>query len=420
MNTIERKIYDFVKSNPKIKNLVRDLYQWLFIFVPVKEVGIENIIVSKPGFFFGFHDKSPWSFGDKFLLANRFSIPNRKINSNDSIEVGYFEDKNCEKFIPLAKTNSFNWQQGCMLQWVGEKNEIIFNSFNGDKHISKVLDLAGNIIQEIPLPIGAVSPNGKYALSYSFSRMAKYAPGYGYENVLDDDLKSMIPEAEGLSLVDLESREIKKLFSIKDIVSIDFDDTMEDAHHYFTHCLFSPSGNKFVFFHRWIKDLNFVKTRMISCDVDGSNKFIFPTNGMVSHIGWKDEKRIMAYCSTKLFGDAYTLFEVGKNEYFRIGEGIITSDGHPSFSPSNNNYFITDTYPDKFRLSSLFLFNCNTNKRYDLAKLKQPMQFKQELRCDLHPRWNRAGTSICFDSAHTGMRSLCVVDVDKSIYLEKT
>jgi hypothetical protein len=416
VNSIERKIYDLVKSNPKIKNWVRDIYQRFFSFIPVKQIGIENIKICKPGFFFGFHDKSPWSFDDRYLLANKFSIPNRKINSSDSIEVGYFKDEDCNQFQPLAKTNSFNWQQGCMLQWVGKKNEIIFNSFDGRKHVSKVLDLSGKELKEFPLPIGAVSPDGKFALSYSFSRMAKYAPGYGYENLPNDNIDDMIPKGEGLSIVDLETQLVRKLFTINEIVAIDFEKSMENAHHYFTHCLFSPSGNKFVFYHRWIKNLNFVKTRMISCDLDGSNKFIFPTNGMVSHIGWKDDKRIMAYCSTKEFGDAYTLFEIDKKEYFRIGEGSFTSDGHPSFSPIDNNFFITDTYPDKFRLSSLFLFDCDSIKRYDLARLKQPMQFKQELRCDLHPRWNRAGTSICFDSAHRGKRALCVIKLDESIY----
>ncbi|TSA45654.1 hypothetical protein D4R51_01410 [bacterium] len=33
------------------------------------------------------------------------------------------------------------------------------------------------------------------------------------------------------------------------------------------------------------------------------------------------------------------------------------------------------------------------------------------LRADLHPRWNRDGTEICFDSVHDGSRQVYVVDV---------
>ncbi len=32
-------------------------------------------------------------------------------------------------------------------------------------------------------------------------------------------------------------------------------------------------------------------------------------------------------------------------------------------------------------------------------------------RCDLHPRWNRSGTQVSFDSVHTGDRQVYVVDL---------
>src|SRR4029079_7025782 len=101
--------------------------------------------------------------------------------------------------------------------------------------------------------------------------------------------------------------------------------------------------------------------------------------------------------------------------YEVIGATGFTSDGHPSFSPVDNNIFITDTYPDRYRLSTLILYACKSNMRIDLARLKQPLQFKNELRCDLHPRWNRSGTKICFDSAHSGMRSLCTIDIHNEL-----
>ena len=161
--------------------------------------------------------------------------------------------------------------------------------------------------------------------------------------------------------------------------------------------------------------MNFVHTRMFSSDLNGDHKFLFPTNGMVSHIGWKDEKRIMAYCNTTDYGDAYILFNDQEKNYEKIGSTHFSSDGHPSFSPADNRWFITDTYPDRFRLITLILYDCLKNKRYDLVKLKQPLNFKDELRCDFHPRWNRAGTMICFDSAHTGTRSFCTLDINEEL-----
>ena len=411
MNKAERFIYDYVRKNPRVKNVIRDVYQSVFSKIPVKQFTINDSVINRQGYFFGFHDKSPWCHDDSLLLANRFDIPNRQITKSDTLQIGVFKGKNYDEFIPLATTPSFNWQQGCFAQWVGKQKQIIYNSFDGNKNISILIDTDGNEIRRFDLPVAAVSPDGQYFLSYDFSRLAVYAPGYGYENGKDEELKIKIPTKQGLSLVNIESGEIRKLFTVADIAGLQPEPAMVNAFHFFTHCLFSPSGKRFVFYHRSIRDLNFVYTRMLSCDFDGRNKFIFHADGWVSHIGWKDEKHIMAYCRTKKFGDAYTLFEDQSENYEAVGLNDFTSDGHPSFSPVDNNLFITDTYPDRFRLSSLILYNCQNGKRLDLATLKQPLQFKNELRCDLHPRWNRAGTMICFDSAHSGMRSLCTIDI---------
>lgn len=37
-----------------------------------------------------------------------------------------------------------------------------------------------------------------------------------------------------------------------------------------------------------------------------------------------------------------------------------------------------------------------------------------EIRCDLHPRWNREGTQVCMDSVHNGERQMYFVDVGRS------
>ncbi|MEO8085930.1 MAG: hypothetical protein ABI763_03870 [Bacteroidota bacterium] len=419
MNKAERFFYNFIKANPRIKNVIRDVYQSIFSLLPVKQGTINDSLVSREGYFFGFHDKSPWCFDDTFLLANKFLIPNRKINKTDSIEVGIFKGGDWKEFVPLARTQSFNWQQGCFSQWVGQKKQIIYNSYDGLKNISIIIDIDGKEIKRFNIPVAAVSPDGKYALSYNFNRLAKYAEGYGYENGIDEEEEVMVPTQQGLSIINIETREIKKLFTVAEIAAIDPDPAMDGAFHFFTHCLFSPSGKRFVFYHRSIRDMNFVRTRMFSCDLNGEHKFIFPTAGMVSHIGWKDEKNIMSYCRVREKSDGYFLFEDESNNYQQVGEAAFTSDGHPSFSPADSKWFITDTYPNRFRLSRLMLFNLQANRRVDLAKLKQPLQFKNELRCDLHPRWNRAGTVICFDSAHTGTRSLCTLNVSEELKLNR-
>src|SRR5688572_14674048 len=203
MNRAERFLHSYIKKNPKLKNVLRDAYQTVLSKVPVKDFIINNSLINRPGYFFGFHDKSPWNHDDSMLLANRFNIPNRSITRDDSIDVGIFSGKDFLEFTPLAITKSFNWQQGCLSQWLGRKNHIIFNSFDGLKNISIVIDAEGKEVTRFDKPVAAVSPDGRCMLSYDFSRLALYAKGYGYENGTDEEADLKIPLKQGLYLIDI-------------------------------------------------------------------------------------------------------------------------------------------------------------------------------------------------------------------------
>ena len=383
---------------------------------PVKKVVSNYRIVNRQGYFFGFHDKTPFSFDNALLLAHKYnSEDNVKPKPWEQVELGYFSGHDYLEFRAITKTHAWNWTQGAMLQWVGGEKNFIYNDFNGREHVATMMDISGNIIKQLPLPVGAVSGNGRRAISYNFARLRKGMPGYGYANVVDPDLAINIPDSEdsSLKLIDIHRESISTLFSVADIAAVEPDQSMENAFHYFTHCLFNPSGNRFVFFHRWLINNNRRYTRMISSDLNCNEIYIFPTSGMVSHIAWKDDRHILAYARTKEYNDKYYLFKDQSDDFEIVGEKHFTSDGHPQFSP-DGRYILTDTYPDRFRRQHLILYDYHNDKRVNVASLQLPIKFMREARCDFHPRWNRDGTMICFDSAHTGKRSLCTIDLKEN------
>ena len=407
MNKIEGAIYELIRNYPRLKKNVVDIYQFIFSFLPRVKMSIQFPINIREGYFYGFHDKCPWSIDNSMILAHKFSDSLQKPEENQSVEIGYFmgDDK---RFISLGETRCWNWQMGSMLQWIGKTSRIIFNDYDGNKHISRILDTKGNELRIFSAPVAAVSPNGKWAVSHSFSRLRRLAPAYGYANGRDPEENKPVPNMEGLTQLNLESGEKYTLFSVDEIAKIAPEPSMAKGYHYFTHCLFSPSGRRFLFYHRWVLSNGQTWTRMISCNRDGSDLFIFPTTGTVTHATWKDDTSILAYAYTHEFGGDYCLFRDQSNNFDIFGEGHFSSDGHPQFSP-NCKQVITDTYPNRRRAQYLILFDIEKNERRDLAVLKSPWKYRHDVRCDLHPRWNRNGTQVCFDSAHTGIRALCTM-----------
>lgn len=412
-NQIELFIYNLVKDNPKLKNFIRDIYQNILSIKPVTSVESKYKITARENYFFGFHDKCPWSDDGKMLLAHRIITNNRVPLKNDEVEIGYFTDNNYETFHRISSTKAWNWTQGSMLQWVGKSNNIILNDYdqNNKEHYAKIIDTDGNVQKKLPKAIGAISAEGNLALSYCFERLRKGMPGYGYANGIDPDVDVRIPSRKsgGLHIINVDTLDSSELFTIADIASINPDKSMDGAFHYFTHCLFSPSGKRFVFLHRWLLNDNQRSTRMLSCSLNGRDLHVFPTTGMVSHIAWKDSTHILAYSRTSKYGDKYHLFQDKTNKYEVIGLDTLNSDGHMQFSP-NRRYMLTDTYTDRFRQQYLMVYDKIDKKKHNIAKLHSPIHFRYKYAsCDLHPRWNRDGKMVCFDAAYTGKRSLCTI-----------
>ncbi len=84
-------------------------------------------------FFFGYYDKLQLSKNNSKLLALKVAFIDHVPHKEDKAIIGYFDLTNKEQpFIILAETSVFNWQQGCMLQWLGEdyNSTIIYNDLN--------------------------------------------------------------------------------------------------------------------------------------------------------------------------------------------------------------------------------------------------------------------------------------------------
>lgn len=416
MNRIERLVYNLVKHKPRLKLAVRDVYQWAFSLLPPPPSKTAYPLTAREGFFFGFHDHTPFSADGSMLLGCRYVIPLRMPLPTEEVEVGYFDGPELTAFNPAARSQAWNWQMGCKLQWRGEDNDIIFNDHVDGTITARCVNVKSGKGTILPAAVGSVSPDGRWAVGYSFVRVERYMPGYGYPYQLGEpELDSPAPTRSGLHLIDLKTLDLRRLFSITDLLEVEPTRSMRGSSHFVTHTVFSPDSQRFIFLHRWVRgDVHRRWSRMISSDLEGCNLHVFPTQEMVSHIGWRDSEHVIAYCRDSSGRDRYVLFrDRDPANWQHVGAETLLSDGHPSFEPSGR-WMLTDTYPNRRRMQRLILFDMHGARPYDLALLHSPPQYRvssahRDWACDLHPRWNRAGTMICFDSTHTGPRSLATI-----------
>lgn len=417
MNSIEKFVYDTVKSNPKLKGKIRNLYQAAFDLLPKKKDFSLHEIVLNEGYFFGFHDISPFSLDDTKILANKLTIPFRMPQITDPLEVGYFTDpENLTDFVQIGVSKAWNYHKGCRLQWANA-DTVMYNDSIDHKLVSRQYHLPTKITKTIDYPIDAVSSDGAFASSFSYERLEALMPGYGYGFTDEAYLNENLPEETGLFLIDVANNGSKLLISLKELGSLGgIPGTVLSEKHFVTHTLFSPDNRYISFLHRSVDITNVQKrwSRFCVFDLQTLECHVGPTDDMISHYVWNNKNEIIAYC--RINGvDSHVLFkEPTLKEYKVIAYPRLNSDGHQSFI--NDTNFVTDTYPDKYRMANLYTVNAVTNEVKQIASLNSAKKYRSQLNkhwaCDLHPRMNRKGDVVCFDSVHTGERALCVMKIN--------
>lgn len=253
-----------------------------------------------------------------------------------------------------------------------------------------------------------LSADKKTALSLDFSRLHRLRPGYGYANLLDETEKEKCPDKTCIWKIDIQSGEITPVLKYTDFISFETRPEMKDAEHKVNHLMLAPNGKRFMVLHRWFKDGK-KYTRLVTCNVDGTDMFNLSDDDFVSHCCWKNDNEILSYLNKKDGGKGYYLMRDKSLEYVRMWPSLMM-DGHPTYS-YDGRYVVTDTYPNRKRIQSLYVMK--DDKINNVAKVFSPFRFGGDVRCDLHPRWSKDGKQICFDASFEGKRGVYVVDTSK-------
>lgn len=360
--------------------------------------------------FFGYYDKCPWDRSGRYLLAMEIDFIDRQPEPGEKLTVGMVDLQDGDKYLPLDETAAWCWQQGTMLQWLGAgEGEVIYNSVADGQYVSVVRDVHTGKTRTLPRPVYAVSADARQAVTLDFDRLNRLRPGYGYMALPEKHADHAAPADGGIYHMDLRTGEHKLIIPIEWAARHKPDARFKGAQHWVNHLQFNPSGTRFIFLHRWGTGKGW-QTRMYTARPDGSDIRLHSDTGMVSHFDWRDDDTILAWARLAPNTNRFLLYDVNSNDVEVMGEGVLTQDGHCSYSP-DRNWVLLDTYPDSEHNQHLYLYRPSDGKRVELGRFRLPPDFRHKpWRCDLHPRWSRDGRQICIDSAHEPTRQIYVMN----------
>ena len=401
---------------PAVKHAAKRVYQIASVATNRDKVKAEGDItrVSPDDgyeYFYGYYDKSPWDATDRYMICVRVQQAYKSVAPKEPGTVCLIDTKDGNKVIEIGTTHSWNVQQSCMAQWMGPdfKSRIIYNDFRDGKYCSVVFNV--ETMQEekvLPLPVYDVSRDGTFALSLDFNRLHRMRPGYGYSNLPDRTKGALCPDECCIWKMDIPNGTVTELFKYTDFAAFEPDETMNGAEHKVNHLMISPNGKRFMVLHRWF-DKRRKHTRLVTVNIDKTEMYNLSDDVFVSHCYWKNDEEILSFLRKKEMGDHYYLMK-DKTQEYKMYWPELNTDGHCSYSP-DGQFIITDTYPNRKRIASVYLCTEEDNRSRRIARVFSPFKYDNDCRCDLHPRWNREGNKICIDSVHEGKRGLYVISI---------
>jgi hypothetical protein len=410
MNRLEQQLNQRLENSGLFKRLIKDVYQRTASLIPVHDIYPSGDLFFKKGFFVGFHDICPWSpSGTKILVHYPESDIKRKSDLDDTLlscRVGYLDRSSNNDFSFVGMTHAWNWQEGARLQWVND-NELIWNDVRNGALVSVRAELGTKKNECLGPPIHSVSSSGRLATALSFINIGIWSSAYSYLNIDDDS----VTRPDCLNIIKLDTHKIHTEICMDEILKYFPCDARESAHHYFSHTSFSPDEDQCAFFHCWLHGRRRF-SRLFIKDLESEKLTLISDSNWVSHYCWEGNHSLIFFDEDSNGRRGYRRKDLISELVLKVGQGVLVSDGHPQVSP-DRRWLVTDTYPNRFMQQDLIIHDLYSGKRHILARMKIPFRYRYDVRCDFHPRWNRSGSSICFDSAHSGHRSLYILNVEE-------
>jgi hypothetical protein len=381
-------------------------------------------ITRPPGHhFFGYYGIPPWNASERLYVCLESEFHERPPGPGDRARIGLVELAT-GRFESVGSTAAWNLQQGAMLHWLptAADSHLVFNDLDAAARCFRpvILDISTGTRRVVPAAVGisAVGPDGRTALGLDYARLHSQRPVVGYAGGHDATAGVLHPDDDGVWRIDLVTGSATLVLSHAQALAAaqPVPPLALERPVFFNHTHFNPDGTRFLVFLRYFNAAGRLDSAVLTAGPDGSAvRCIVPWGQAVSHFDWRSpSEALLTVADPGGTGRQYALVrdvpEAGWATHDVLGAGVLTTEGHQSYSP-DRRWLVIDGGPDADRRQILRLYDVAGKCQVVLGHFYSAPQFRGDVRCDLHPRWSRTGTQVSFDSVHEGTRQVYVVDV---------
>lgn len=390
--------------------------------------------------FFGFYDICPWAYQGNQIVLLSCDRNLQKTPTGETADVNVWVPES-GAIRKIGETTGWNFQHGARTRWLRNGN-ILFNDLDQGRQCARIVGPDGSAVRTLEMSVAALHPEESFAVSPNYAHLANFYPAYGYHAAKNPHINRADPAGDGLWRVDLATGTFSLLLSYRRLceeLRIRFTPRM-----FVTHPDFSPSGRKISFFlieergggsqYMWllVYDVELDAVSLVNGDknshptwIDDNRLFVWARcspaagfirrSGILSVPGVRPVVRLIRSRQGSGVGAAisegFYVFETDNgNRKTLVSPKTISEDGHPSRHPVRK-IVLCDTYPDRDGYLTLFLYSLESGERVDICQFFHGVKTTDvDMRCDLHPRWNRAGNRISVDYCEGGIRRMAVVD----------
>ncbi|NWG32565.1 MAG: hypothetical protein HXY29_13890 [Rhodocyclaceae bacterium] len=320
--------------------------------------------------FFGYFDQSPWDATDRYHLLHGYA-------GGSQVRIAVFDTLDLKLWY-LGASAAFNFQQGARLGWLpGGEGLVFYNDLAQGRLVTRIVQAAGGRLEQVvDWPVQVVHPQGNEALTLNYRRLHRLGSEYGYAGEAENFPDTLRDDRDGIWRLDLRENRAELLITLAELKSQDPHPSMAGSHHKVNHLLYTPSGERFAFMHRWLGPQGKFSRLYTASSRSGGDLCCLLDERLVSHYAWQDEEHLLAWGRKTPWGDGYLLVRDRTSQVQAVGQGVLDpyGDGHPSFAPDRRR-IVTDTYPDKARMRHLLLYNRETGKLREVGRFFAPLAY---------------------------------------------